>query len=75
MMELLNNYIDWCDSHKWLIRIVGAFMLVLHVILNTVYMGKPMPVNGIVLQPWMAYVNVIGCGILVGVNWGFTSSK
>lgn len=69
----LDEIIKFCDKHKWLVRITAALVLILHCILNTVYMGKPVPVTGIILQKWMCYVNVITAGCFTGIVWGFTA--
>jgi hypothetical protein len=71
-MNILKKYVDWTINHKWFVRLLAAAVLVMHVIANTVYMGKPMPVNGIVLTERLAYTNVILAGIFCGVHWGLT---
>lgn len=71
-MEILKKYIDFCIDHKWFLRIVSALVLLLHVICNTIWMGKPVPISHITLTETMAYVNVILVGIWTGVIWVIT---
>lgn len=72
-MEALIIIIDWFNDHRWIVRTMAAAVLVMHVIANAVYVGKPVPVSGIVLQEWMAYTNVILVAIWTGLIWGVTS--
>ena len=75
MKKFFDTIIDHFETYKWVVRIVMSLLLVVHCVLNSVYMGKPVPVTHIVLQEWMAYANVICVGILTGVVWVVTDFK
>ena len=74
-MEELRKLYEFCDSHKWLVRIVATTIWLLHMTLNIAYLNKPVPISGIVLQPWMAVVNTFTAGILAGFVVGMTNVK
>ena len=71
----MKAYIDWFENHGWTVRIIMSILLVVHCVLNSVYMGKPVPISRIVLQPWMAYTNVVCMGAMTGLMWICTSKK
>lgn len=75
MKKTINMYLDWFENHKWVVRITMSVLLVVHCILNQVYMGKPVPITHIVLQEWMAYANVICMGLFTGIMWAVTDFK
>ena len=68
-MNGLMKLVNWMENHTWLVRIFFAAWLVMTCILNTVYMGKPVPVTHMILRPWMAYSNCILAGIFTGIMW------
>lgn len=72
-MNNMKTLINWVVDRRWVIRTMAAAVLVMHIIANAVYVGKPVPVSGIVLQEWMAYTNVILVAIWTGLIWGVTS--
>ena len=66
---------DHLAEHRWITNGIMAFWFILTIVLNTVYMGKPVPVTGMILKTWMAYVNVISCGACAGFVVGYVNHK
>lgn len=71
----MKEYLDWFENHRWTVRIIMSILLVVHCLLNSAYIGKPVPITHIVLQEWMAYTNVICLGVFTGLIWLSTSKK
>lgn len=62
-------------KHPKLVTAICAITWAVHLILNNVYYGKPVPVSGIILRPWMAYTNVILMGCCCGFTAGYVNVK
>jgi hypothetical protein len=51
--------------------LICGIVLGLHIVANVMYWGKPVPITGIVLQPWMAVANVTLVSIATGGAVGY----
>lgn len=65
-MEVFENVLQFMKKHKTMTSIMCGVILGLHIVANVVYFGKPVPITHIVLQPWMAFINVFIVGIATG---------
>ena len=75
-VEILDTIVLWMEflaEHRWITNGVMAFWFVLTIVLNAVYMGKPIPVTHTILKTWMAYVNVVTCGACAGFVVGYVN--
>lgn len=61
--------------HRWITTGIMVFWIVLTIVLNTVYYGKPIPVTHTVLKPIWAYINVILAGSVGGFTIGYVNCK
>lgn len=58
-----------------LVTFICAIVWTTHLILNNMYYNKAVPITGIILRPWMAYLNVIFMGIISGFTVGYVNRK
>lgn len=77
-VEILDTIIfamEHLAKHPKLVTAICAITWAVHLILNNVYYGKPVPISGIILRPWMAYTNVILMGCCCGFTAGYVNVK
>lgn len=77
-VEILDTIVfvmEYLAEHRWITNGIMAGWLILTVVLNTVYYGKPIPITHTVLKPIWAYINVILCGCVVGGVCGYVNTK
>ena len=72
-LETIEFLMDEFARHRWITTAIMAFWIVLTVVLNTVYYGKPIPVTHTVLKPIWAYINVILAGSVGGFVIGYVN--
>ena len=65
-MEAFERILQFMKKHKTMTSIMCGVILGLHIVANVVYFGKPVPITHIVLQPWMAFTNMVLVGIATG---------
>lgn len=61
------------QRHRWITTAIMAGWLLMTIVLNTVYYGKPVPISHIVLKPVLAYANVILTGCTAGFCIGYVN--
>lgn len=66
MKNIIMAFYEFCANHKIATTIVCILWFVMTVILNSAYWGKPVPVTGMILQPWMAITNCVLVGAVTG---------
>lgn len=74
-IDVIDFLMEELAKHRWITTGVMAFWIILTVVLNAVYYGRPIPVTHTVLKPIWAYTNVICAGIVGGFTIGYVNKS
>ena len=69
-MKTVMEFYEFIADHKIAAVIVCNLWLFMTVFLNLVYAGKPVPVTGMILRPWMVMVN---CCLVAAIDGNVTT--
>lgn len=74
-LEVIDFLMEEFTRHNRITTAIMAGWIIMTIVLNTVYMGKPVPVTGMILKTWMAYVNVVCAGTVGGFTIGYVNKR
>lgn len=68
-------YLELLSHYRVATTIIAVCWLLMTIVLNSVFYGKPVPISHIVLRPAWAYINVVCAGCVSGFTIGYVNNK